>query len=398
MHRRFGYSIAVVALAAALGTIAGAPPAAIAAPSKKDCSDTTTYPDAFARLKCRHDGVTDQLEYTADTAYGDDKPLGNRVKPSRLAHIGDSGQRGRRAKERNTKDVFKKIAKDEVRGNRKAGHLVPLTDFDDVAPADGICDYEQGDTTAQCAAVELDEFGELQACNPEKKNKGKGKPGSGKFAGLECDLSFDPEEAANADEELEMEKAAEQLEATFSAVEDDMIEMNEHLDKLNANLPVTAGFVRAAAADACVLPQGTPGLSIAAAALRGLTAAAQGASSIADSAGGQTVVVLGSGGNGRSFATIANTAAMLLELSYITVDEIVSAETSELQAATMACVAQVAGQVAALQVEMTRQHGEIMANDDENTAAIQTRLNEVEAELSRLLNTPHGQRDSFPLK
>jgi hypothetical protein len=395
-------AFAALVLAFAIGAvIAGAPSALMAAPPKKDCSDNTEYPDAFARVKCRHDAVSDQLAYTADEAFAPGTELHGRVKPSRLAHIGDSGQRGKRAKDKRTPADFKKMAKSEVRGNRKGGHLVPLTDFDDVIPpgGDGICDYEQEDpSNAQCAAIELDEFGDPQACNPKKKNKGKGKPGSDKFAGLECDLAFDPEEAESADEELEMEQAAEQLEATFGAVEDDLVEMNEHLDNVNATLPAFAGFAQAAAADPCSPPQPTPGLSEAAAALRGLVAAAQGASAIADSASGQTVVVLGSGGNGRAFATIANAASMVLELAYITLDEIVSAETSALQAATMACVVQVAGQVAALQALMMQQHGEIMANDDANTAAIQTRLNEVEAELSRLLNTPQGQRDNFPVK
>jgi len=394
-------AVAALSLAFAVGAvIAGTPSTATAAPPKKDCSDTTEFPDAYSRVKCRHDAVADQLAYTADEVFVPGTELHGRVKPSRLAHIGDSGQRGKRAKDKRTPADFKKMAKSEVRGNRKGGHLVPLTDFDDITPpgGDGICDYEQGDTNAQCAAIELDGNGDLQACNPKKKNKGKGKGGSDKFAGLECDLAFDPEEAANADEEMEMEMAAEQLEATFGAVEDDLVEMNEHLDNVNAALPAFAGFLRATQADPCNPPQPTPGLSEAAAALRGLVAAGQGASAIADSASGQTVVVLGSGGNGRAFATIANAAAMVIELAYITLDEIVGAETSALQAATMACVAQVAGQVAALQALMIQQHLEIMANDDENTAAIQTRLNEVEAELSRLLNTPSGRRDDFPVK
>lgn len=396
-HRITGpLALASVALAFAVAmAVTGMPSAAAAAPAKKDCSDETQYPDAFARVKCRHDAVADQLAYTADEAYAPETPLHGWIKESRLAHIGNAGQRGKRAKQRRTAADFKKLAKSEVRGNRKAGHLVPLSDFDDV-DGDGICDYEQGDESAQCAAIELDEFGELQACNPKKKNKGKGKPGNDKFAGLECDRSFDPEEAANDDEDAEMELAAEELEATFGAVEDDLRDMNTHLDDVNAALPASAGFAFAATAGSCDVPQPTPGLSEAAAALRGLTAAAQGASAIADSAGGQTAVALGFGGNGRAFATVANAAAMVIELSYITLDEIAGAEAAELQAATMACVSEVAGQVAALQAQMIQQHLDIMANDDENTAAIQTRLDEVEAELSRLMNTPQGRREEFP--
>ncbi len=390
MHKVLGHSI--VTAAVALGIVSGllvlgAPSTGLAAPpAKKDCSD----PDVFERLKCRHDAVADQLDYTSDTAFAPGSKLHQRAKPTRLGHIRNSKSKGQRARVKNTKDRFKKLAKDEARANRDAGHLVPLTAFDD-GDGDGVCDYEQGNKSAMCAAIEVDEFGDLQECNPEKKNKGKGK------GGLECDRSYDSQEAATDEEADDMAETAAQMEETYNAVEDDFIEMNEHLDTVNANLSEGSAAVFTAA-NGCVFPTLTPGLSEAAAALRGLTAAAWGAASIMDSASGQTVVVFGSGGNGRAAAVIVDAAALTVELAYITVEEIANAESAELQDATLDCVIQVAGDIAELQAQMAREHAEIMANDDTNTAMIMNQVEEVRAELVRILNTPNGQRGQFPVK
>jgi hypothetical protein len=390
MYKLFTHSIMTAALA--LGVVSGllvlgAPSTGLAAPPvKKDCSD----PDVFERLKCRHDAIADQLDYTSDTAFAPGSKLEQRTKPTRLGHIRNAKSKGQRARVKNTKGRFKKLAKDEARANRDAGHLVPLTAADDF-DGDGVCDYEQGDKSAKCAAIEVDEFGDLQECNPEKKNKGKGKDG------LECDRSYDSQEAATDEEADDMAETAAQGEETYSAVEDDLIEMNEHLDTVNANLPEGSATVFTAA-NGCVFPTLTPGLSEAAAALRALTAAAWGAASIMDSASGQTVVAFGAGGNGRAAAVIVDAVALTAELAYITVEEIANAESAGLQAATMNCVIQVAGDIAELQVQMAREHAEIMANDDANTAMIMNQVEEVRAELVRILNTPHGQREQFPVK
>jgi len=383
---------AVVVIGVAGLLTIGVPSVGFAAPEKKDCSSG----DAFERLKCRHDAVADQLEYTSDSIFADNTKLSNRTKPTRIKHIRNSRAKAQRAKVKNTKEKFRKLAKDEARGNKKAGYLVPLSDLDDLDD-DGICDYEQGNANAKCAAVELDEFGELQECNPEKKNKGNGKPGQGKFDGLECDLLFDPDEASTDLEQDDMEEAAEQMEETYSAVEDDFIEMNTHLEILNQNLPDESVRVKTAE-NGCVLPDLTEGLAEAAAVLRGLTAAGWGAASIMDSATGQTVVVFGTGGNGRAAAVIVDSAALAVELAYITVDEILSAESSALQDATAQCILSVAGDIAALQALMIQQHRDIMDNDDANTFKLSQQVEEVRAEVVQIMNTPLGRRDDFPVK
>lgn len=405
MRKHFAFSLAA-ALAVAVIVIAGAPPAAIALPPDKvDCS---MFTDAFERVKCRHDAVADQMAHTADMVFAPGTVLHGRAGPGRVKHIGNARVRGQRAKGQLTMGALKKLAKAEVRGNRKAGHLVPFDEFADDTNGDGICDFEQGDDMAQCAAVELDAMGDLQACNPGKKNKGKGKPGPGKFAGgLECDLSFDPENADNPEEAFDMDQAAQGMEETFSAVEDDFIEMNGLLEDINMD---GSASLRAAATDECNIPVFSNAAKIAALAGRLVAAIAQGAASVQDSVFSQTVVVFGAGGNLRSSASVMDYAAAVLKVAYIIADEIVIDQKSQVQTATNACIAStveqvgdlatqvgnLATQVGELRAQMLTQHGMTRTNDNTNTEALRVRLGEVEDELSRLLNTPHGQRNGFP--
>jgi hypothetical protein len=378
-----------------------APSAVLAAPLKKEC----TQSDVYARLECRQAALAEQMEYTSDTVFGEGTKLHQRIKPARLVHIKNAKEKTQRAKMKNTKEAFKRQAKAEAQGNKKGGHLVPLDDVLDDENGDGICDYEQGNENAKCAAIELDESGNLQECNPKKKNKGKGKGGGNpKFEGLECDLFFDSEEASTISEEEDMEEAAEQLDATYSATEDDLVEMNEHLDIVNANLPEGHAAVLTAA-NGCDLPELTPGLADAAFALREVHAAVFGAARIAADFGGQDFVAFGFGGNTRTLAIAFDTIALAANIAYITIDEIHKSESGELQSAIMNCVNQTAGEIAALQTQILQlqvliqqEHEEIMANDNMNTATIVTNLEEVRAELVDLLNTPMGRRDEFPIK
>lgn len=370
----------------------GAPSASFAATllEKSTCIAEPNVDGALKKLKCRHDAIANQLKHTSDISFGSNSKLAKHANPERLQHFKNSKSKGQRAIDKNTEERFKKMAKDETRTTgKKAGYLVPFDEVLDDENQDGVCDYEQKDTAgylkASCASIAEDGTG-VQICNPEKTNKGKGNSTNPKFDGLECDRSYDPQEAVTAEEEEDMIKTAEQMEETYSAIEDDLILMNWHLDNVNANLPEEPSLIYKSE-DSCVIPELTEGLAEAAAVLRGLTAAAQGASSIMDSASGQTVVVLGTGGNGRAAAVILNSAALAAELAYITIDEILNSETSALQNAMMECVVQLAGDIAALQTLMIQQHSDIQAQ-----------IEDVRVELVDILNTPHGQRDQFPKK
>ena len=351
-----------------------------AAPSKKEC----TQGDVYERLTCRQAALAEQMEYTSDTVFAEGTKLHQRIKPARLAHIKNSKEKAQRAKRKNTKEAFKRQAKAEAQ-NKKGGHLVPLDDVLDDENKDGICDYEQGDEDANCAPIEieLDENGDPIPCNPKKKNKGKGKGGGNpKFEGLECDRFFDSEEASTISEEEDMEEAAEQLEATYSATEDDLIEMNEHLTIVNENLPEGPAAVKTAA-NGCELPELTPGLAEAVSALRGVHAGLFGGARIATAWFGQDVIAFGFGGNARGAAATFDIAALAANIAYITLDEIHKSESGELQSAVMNCVNQTAGDIALLRDQISD---------------LQDLIQQEHEYIIDLLKTPQGRRDEFPIQ
>lgn len=405
MHSRSKHPGLTTALALAIfvGLFVSSIPFAVLAapPTKKDC----TQEDVFERLVCRQAALTDQVEYTSDTVFAEGTKLHQRMKPARLTQIKNAKGKAQRAKKKNTMAAFKRQAKAESQGNKKAGHLVPFDDSIDDVDGDGICDYEQGNASAQCAAIELDEFGNLQVCNPNKKNKGKGKGGGNpKFEGLECDLFFDSEESATPSEEEDMKEAAEQLDDTYSETEDNMIEMNEHLDTVNANLPEEFA-IASSAENGCTLPELTPGLADAAFALREIHAVVFGAARIAADFGGQDFVAFGFGGNTRTVAIAFDTIATVANVAYIAIDEENKAENGALQRAISDCVSQSAGEIAALQSQILAlqvliqdEHSAIMANDNANTATIMNKLEQIRTELVDILNTPLGGRENFPVK
>ncbi len=396
-YRNSNFSTLLV-LAVVFGLIAsGAPSAVLAAPPfKKAC----TQADPFERLACRQGAIADQVGYTSDTAFAVGTKLHQHTNPARLAHIKNTKGIAQRATKKHTKETFMRQAKAEAQGNKKAGHLVPLTDLDDTIPAggDGICDYEQGRMDAKCAAIELDASGNLQVCNPEKMNKGKGKGGRNpNLEGLECDLSYDSEEASTASEAVDMEEAGEQLDATYSATEDNLIEMNEHLDNVNETVPVGSAPV-VTAANGCVVPTVDPKLTEAVPILRIVYATLFGVARQMADVGGQDFVIFGAGGNTRTIAIAFDTIAAVANLAYITVDEIHKTESGAVQGAIMDCVNQTAGEIASLKALIQIEHYQIKANDNTNRDTIMTKLEEVRAEVVNLLNTPLGQRPSFPQK
>ena len=393
-YRNSNFSTLLV-LAVVFGLIAsGAPSAVLAAPpSKKAC----TQVDPFERLACRQGAIADQVGYTSDTAFAVGTKLHQHTNPARLAHIGNAKGIAQRATKKHTKETFMRQAKAEAQGNKKGGHLVPLTDLDDTN-GDGICDYEQGRVDAKCAAIELDASGNLQECNPGKMNKGKGKGGKNpNLEGLECDLSYDSEEAWTDSEAEDMNEAAEQLDATYSATEDNLIEMNEHLDNVNETVPVGSATV-VTAANGCVVPTVDPKLTAAVPILRIVHATLFGVARQMADVGGQDFVIFGAGGNTRTIAIAFDTIAAVANLAYITVDEIHKTESGAVQGAIMDCVNQTAGEIASLKALIQLEHGQIKANDNANRDTIMTKLEEIRAEVVNLLNTPLGQRPTFPEK
>jgi hypothetical protein len=385
-------------LAIVIGLFVSSVPFAVVAvpPPKKDCAQE----DVFERLVCRQAGLSDQMEYTSDTVFADGTKLHQNAKKVHLDHLNNSKKKLLRANKKSTKETFKIIAKGESRGNKKTGHLIPLDDIlDDAIPqgGDGICDYEQGNENAQCAAIELDEFGQLQTCNPKKKNKGKGKGGV-KFEGLECDLFDVTEEGSSPDEQEDMDEAAEQMDATYSAMEDDLIEANESLDYINENLPENFANVLSTE-NGCDIPSVDPELSNKVHDLRLAYASVFGAARIAADIGGQNIPIPFDGSiNSRWIAIAVDAAALAVNIVYIVSDEAVKKASADKQEAIAQCVSKTASDIADLRKQMIEDHSDIMANDDQNTETIVTNLEKVRAEVVNLLNTPQGRRDWFPIK
>lgn len=360
----------------------GAPSAASAAPpSKMACAQA----DPFERLACRQAAIAGQVGYTADTAFADGTKLHRSTSADRVAHIRRAKAIALRSAKVHTKESFKRHAKNEMLANKGGGHLVPLSAADD-ANGDGICDYEQGSPRARCAAVELGDNGQLQACNPAKKNKGKG------LDGLDCDVFLDPDTTDSAD----ILEAAEELDGAYSSTEDNLIEMNVQLDNVNAS----GSTVRAlGAANACTIPEVDTALGVAVHVLRITHATLFGIAREMADIFGQTAF----GFNGRGAAFAFDVAASLANIAFITTDKINNMATGEVQTAIMACVNQSSSDIAALRTQMAtlqatlhQEHLQIQTNDNTNTAALMSQIEDVRREVVDILNTPQGLRTGFP--
>ncbi len=383
-------------------------------PPKSDCE--VLFDDVYERLTCRQQAIADQLEYTSETAFADGKEMRGYINENRLNNIKNAKSKADRAVEKNTMKAFKRLAKSESRGHRgqNLGHLVPLRDEDDV-PQDGICDYEQGRSDAKCAAVELD-GNDLQECNPEKKNKGKGKGKVGKFGGLECDRWFDSEEDSDDFETADMDAIALSIDDSYDATEANLREMNGHLKSINENPPSKYAEVFLESQDEngiCKIPPINQHLANSVIAMRVIHAAAEGTSDLVHNGCKQTSVALGFGGNGSLLCAVLDAAKLTANLAYIAVDEADKVQNGNVQAALANCVKQTADSIAGLETEILNlqqqlkdyveitihgEHKDIMDNDDGNMTTIMENDDENTTNIINVLNTPHGQREYFPVK
>lgn len=380
-HERPGSPLA---LAAVLGLVCFAPLAALAAPGKSNCKELHPT-DPFARLACREQAIATQVTYLSDEMFRPGTVLHDRTRPERLTHIRNAKESAVRSARIHGKDAFKKASSNEVLGRKGGGHLVPMTEADD-ADGDGICDWEQGRKTASCAPIEpaVDASGKPVACNPEKKNKGKGKDG------LECDRLMDPESTDSAD----LVDAAEDLDRSYDVAEDNLIEMNQSLEYVNGNVSRAVQVRSDPTSPACNVPTVAPGLSDAVSALRATHAALFSVARVGADIGGQDAM----GWNARGVAVKFDVIAGIANLAYITCEEVLKHETGAVQTAIMDCVSKTANEIAALKEQITREHLQIQTNDNANTATIMGQVEDVRREVVDLLNTPQGQRPMFPLK
>jgi hypothetical protein len=368
---------------------AGAASDCLAAPPQLGSCDD--QPNSYAKLKCKHDNVANQIEYMTNNIFAEGTLLGNQLTEGQKGELKSMHSKSARARAKSTADDFKKLAKSEAKSNKDSCSYVPLSASD----ADGICEPDQGE---KCAAIELDADGNLQECNPKKKNKGKGTKGrAGKTEGLECDQICDTEDALTTEEEAEMQAEAEPMDEAYEALGAELYKVNTDLEDLNSN---STGLmsVRAASDASCDIPETTPGLDLATGILRQVSVTARGLAGMSGTGCEQTAVALGFGGNGSVVCLVFETAASILEIAYVTTDEILKIESSALQTATLSCLQKMQGDIETGFTNLYNQHADIKANDNNNTAKIMNQIEQVRAEVVRLLNTPQGQRSDFPVK
>jgi len=370
---------------------AGAASDCLAAPPPKGSCDAQL--DSYAKLKCKHDNVAKQIEYMTNDIFAEGTLLGNKLTDGQKGQLKSMDLKSKRARAKSSADDFKKLAKSEAKSNKNSCRLVPLSAADD----NGICEVEKGE---KCAAVELDASGNLQECNPAKKNKGKGATGgSGTTGGLECDQICDPVEALTTDEATAMQAEAAPMNEAYDALETELYTINGDLENLNSNSSaLVSSQLVSVSSSSCNIPETTPGLDLATGILRQVSVTARGLAGIAGAGCDQTAVALGFGGNGSVVCMVFETAASILEIAYTTTDEILIAESGAVQSATLECLQRMQGDVSTGFTTLYNQHADIKTNDNNNTTKIMNQIEQVRAELVRLLNTPQGQREAFPVK
>ncbi|QWV94791.1 hypothetical protein KP004_06330 [Geomonas oryzisoli] len=386
-------AIVVSALVMNLHTAAWATP-----PATASCDQG----DAYDKLKCKHDGVANQIEFMTGL-FKEGTLLGDKLTAGQRGQMTGVKMKTDRSKHKNGANDFKKLAKSEAKSNKNACYHVPLTAQDD-GNGDGICDYDQGNPNAKCAAIDLDDNKNKQACNPLKKNKGKGQDG------LECDQICSPDEALTDSERSEMEAEAAPIGQAYDALEGELHKVNGDLEELNNAAPQALVSLSAQAVPSgCETPVTTPGLDLAAGILRQVSVTARGVAGMAGTGCKQIAVALGFGGNGSVVCLVFETAASVLEIAYTTVDEILKTEESALQSSTLTCLQKTAGSIDDGFATLYTQHADIKRNDDNNaasiknnsnanTAALMERINQLRNELVTIMNTPQGQRTLFPVK
>lgn len=378
-------ALAVAAFVLGAGTIS----VCVAAPPEKAPCDQA---NPYDKLKCKHDSAAAQVEYMASNIFAEGTLLGSALTPGQRGQLASLKDKSARARGKNGNEDFKKLAKSQAKSNRNACYLVPLTPQDDET-GDGICDFDQGDNSAKCAAIDLDDNGQLQECNPAKKNKGKGRDG------LECDRICDAGAALTGDEAVEMEAEAKGMNDAYDALATDLYDLNSELEEVNSGSAPLWTLRSASTSTTCDdVPEITPGLELATGILRQVSVAARGVAGIAGAGCDQTAVALGFGGNGSIVCMVFETAASVLEIAYTTCDMILQDQSGALQSATFSCLQAMKGDQDQNFATLFQQHGDIVKNDDDNAAAILNKLEQVRAELVLLLSTPQGQREQFPAK
>ena len=369
---------AALVLAVIFGLVASGTFSAVfaAPPPKEQCTG-----DVYERLECKQKGLVGQLEYMVEDNLTT-RAIGLELSATKKKVLRSEKTKAQVIKGHVTKDNFKKTVKSIRKNNKKSCYLVPLNySADDGYPKgiadDGICDWEQGDKTAECAAEEDRELD----CDPKLKRPHPNR----RVCAQICET-----EAAETDMDEEEQELAQELEESYDAMEDSLIETNEVLEEVNTILENEAVKVRVAINDPCAniaeLPEG---LEESVSYLRGAAAATADIHDGVAAYTRQTIVAVavafgfGGGGGGNSSAAGVVTAVIkgVAEMAYVIVDEIVSNRQAEIQKNTFACLQKAVQDISTVQGK---------------TDAIAEQIELLREEVVRLLCTPQGRRPEFP--
>jgi hypothetical protein len=295
-------------------------------------------------------------------------------------------------------DDFKSAVKGMAKRNKAEGcDWVPLSDDND----NGICDWPEEECEAKNFPDEI--------CDPRAT---KDHPKSERYICKEiCTAESSWAEvssmAAEEREKAELDEVAQDLEDTYDALEDNLIETNETLEAFNE---ILGGELVAArlSNDPCdnidPLPEG---LDVKRHVLRVAGALAHVMYEQAASGFCQTVVGVafgfGGGGNACSLGLIVATAAGIVEQAYIAVDAIVSEKQGELQDNTFLCLQEAVSNIKAVDGKVdasaAKTQEEIKSAKEELSGQMEVFKQEMKDKLEQaivLLNTPQGQRPGFP--
>lgn len=353
--------------------VSGAPSAVLAAPlSKKVCTEE----DVYDRMECKQNGLVDQLGQMVDENLTS-RAIGLTLSESKKKLMKSENEKVKVIKEHVKTDNFKNLVKGIRKNNKKSCELVPLTEV--AGHINGICEPDLGEL---CAAEDL-----TSECDPKLKRPHPNKPG------LVCAQICETEAAqTDQDEEEELQLVALELEASYDALEDSLIETNEELYTVNSILESEAVELKMSSDDSCAniepLPEGLEE------SLTGLRIAAEAAAAVHEGVvafSRQTIVAVavaagfggGGGGNTSLASEVTAVIAGVAQMAYVIVDEIVSEKQAELEKNTFSCL-----QKAVLDI----------ATVEGKTDALSDQIEQLREELVNLLNTPQGRRDEFPIQ
>jgi hypothetical protein len=369
-----------------------------APPAKRDCGSPGLPgqdSDVYARLKCKQEGLVLQLEHMVDS---------NLTQGAIGLELTDRQKKMMRSERSKAKlldrqvgaGAFKSVSKGIRKGNRKSCGLVPLDGHD--LNLNGLCEPDLGEACAAEEDLTLE-------CNPKLNRPNPGKNG------LVCAQVCEAEAALSDDEEEEdVQEVAQDLEATYDAMEDGLTEMNETLEDVNIILENDTAAFRLSSGPCADIEPLPPGLAESNVVLRHTAGILVSVARVTAAWSRQTIVavVLGNGGGGNSsgLGSIPATVAGVAQEASLIVDDIVSARRRKLQDQTFACLQKaiddikaVGGKVDAattlIETKLDRNQQETIDTRD----ALSGQMEQVRAELAAkleeailLLNTPHGLR------